>query len=68
MNDLAVIRLDDPPSGLRPATFADSKTVRAGQIVLAMGNPLGLPSSVTQGGATCRHSLTCACGKSAVDH
>ncbi|MEU6180435.1 trypsin-like peptidase domain-containing protein [Streptomyces coeruleorubidus] len=49
VNDLAVIRLEDPPSGLRPATFADSKTVGVGQIVLAMGNPLGLSSSVTQG-------------------
>lgn len=49
VNDLAVIRLEDPPSGLRPATFADSKEVEVGQIVLAMGNPLGLSSSVTQG-------------------
>ncbi|MGW0497755.1 S1C family serine protease [Streptomyces sp. NPDC003007] len=48
-NDLAVIRLENPPSGLRPATFADSKEVEVGQIVLAMGNPLGLSSSVTQG-------------------
>ncbi|GHD87235.1 S1C family serine protease [Streptomyces naganishii] len=48
-DDLAVIRLDDPPSGLHPAAFADSKNVQVGQIVLAMGNPLGLSSSVTQG-------------------
>ncbi|MFI1533045.1 S1C family serine protease [Streptomyces anandii] len=48
-DDLAVIRLDDPPSGLHPAAFADSKKVQVGQIVLAMGNPLGLSSSVTQG-------------------
>ncbi|MFF0305720.1 S1C family serine protease [Streptomyces sp. NPDC004562] len=47
--DLAVVRLDDPPDGLRPATFGDSPKVRVGQIVLAMGSPLGLSSSVTQG-------------------
>lgn len=48
-NDLAVIRLNSPPSGLKPATFADSSTVAVGEIVLAMGNPLGLSGSVTQG-------------------
>ncbi|MGA5757055.1 S1C family serine protease [Nonomuraea bangladeshensis] len=46
--DLAVIKVDNP-DGLRPATFADSSKVRVGQIVLAMGNPLGLSGSVTEG-------------------
>ena len=41
-NDLAVIKLTSPPSGLNPATFTDSTKVDVGQIVLAMGNPLGL--------------------------
>jgi S1-C subfamily serine protease len=48
-NDLAVIKLDSTPSGLKPAKFADSSKVAVGQIVLAMGSPLGLSSSVTQG-------------------
>ncbi|SHL87061.1 S1C family serine protease [Actinacidiphila paucisporea] len=48
-NDLAVIRLTSPPKGLKPADFGDSGKVAVGQIVLAMGNPLGLSSSVTQG-------------------
>ncbi|WP_354644960.1 S1C family serine protease [Kitasatospora camelliae] len=48
-SDLAVIRLTNPPSGLRPAVFADSGKVEVGQITLAMGSPLGLASSVTQG-------------------
>ncbi|GAA3444423.1 S1C family serine protease [Planomonospora venezuelensis] len=48
LGDLAVIKVDDP-SGLRPATFGDSGKLRVGQIVLAMGNPLGLGSSVTNG-------------------
>ncbi|WP_210586959.1 S1C family serine protease [Streptomyces sp. GESEQ-35] len=47
--DLAVIKLDDVPDGLRAAKFGDSSKVEVGQIVLAMGSPLGLSSSVTQG-------------------
>jgi putative serine protease PepD len=46
--DLAVIRVNDP-SGMGPARFADSDAVRAGDVVLAVGNPLGLASSVTEG-------------------
>ncbi|MDN3295457.1 trypsin-like peptidase domain-containing protein [Streptomyces ficellus] len=47
--DLAVIRLDSRPDGLKPARFGDSAGVEVGQIVLAMGSPLGLSGSVTQG-------------------
>ncbi len=47
-DDLAVIRADDP-SGLQPATFGDSGQAQAGDVVLAIGNPLGLSGSVTQG-------------------
>ncbi|MFI1488146.1 S1C family serine protease [Streptomyces sp. NPDC020747] len=47
--DLAVIKLDRRPEGLRAASFGDSSKVDVGQIVLAMGSPLGLSSSVTQG-------------------
>ncbi|WP_369379529.1 S1C family serine protease [Streptomyces sp. cg36] len=47
--DLAVIKLDSVPKGLKPARFGDSSKVEMGQIVLAMGSPLGLSSSVTQG-------------------
>ncbi|WP_083462717.1 trypsin-like peptidase domain-containing protein [Kitasatospora griseola] len=48
-SDLAVIKLSNPPGGLKPAAFADSSKVAIGQITLAMGSPLGLSSSVTQG-------------------
>jgi S1-C subfamily serine protease len=48
-DDIAVIRLNSPPSSLRPAQFADSARVQPGDIVLAMGNPLGLTGSVTNG-------------------
>jgi S1-C subfamily serine protease len=47
-NDLAVIKVADA-SGLAPAAFADSAQVRVGELVLAMGNPLGLSSTVTDG-------------------
>ncbi|MGP3955345.1 S1C family serine protease [Nonomuraea sp. 3N208] len=46
--DLAVIKVERP-EGLRPAKFGDSSKLRVGQIVLAMGNPLGLSGSVTNG-------------------
>jgi S1-C subfamily serine protease len=45
--DLAVIRLTGARP--RPATFADSARVQVGDITLAIGNPLGLRSSVTEG-------------------
>ncbi|MEU3658875.1 trypsin-like peptidase domain-containing protein [Streptomyces sp. NPDC032940] len=47
--DLAVVKLDTVPDGVRAARFEDSSKVDVGQIVLAMGSPLGLSSSVTQG-------------------
>jgi S1-C subfamily serine protease len=46
-NDLAVIRIAGARP--RPATFADSSEVEVGDIALALGNPLGLRSSVTEG-------------------
>ncbi|MEU8676771.1 trypsin-like peptidase domain-containing protein [Streptomyces sp. NPDC048560] len=47
--DLAVLKLDEMPDGLKAAKFGDSDKVAVGQIVMAMGSPLGLSSSVTQG-------------------
>jgi hypothetical protein len=37
------------PSPAAPATFGDSARLVAGDVVLAIGNPLGLSSSVTEG-------------------
>jgi putative serine protease PepD len=48
VEDLAVIRVADT-TGLVPARFGDTRDLRVGEIVLAMGSPLGLDSSVTQG-------------------
>jgi putative serine protease PepD len=47
--DLAVIKVEQGADKLKVASFGDSDTVRAGQIVLAMGNPLGLTGSVSEG-------------------
>jgi putative serine protease PepD len=46
-NDIAVVRVNN--ARLAPATFGDSGRLAVGQIVLAMGNPLGLSGSVTNG-------------------
>ena len=45
--DLAVVRLTDTQP--KPATFADSSKLAVGQFAFAIGNPLGLRSSVTEG-------------------
>lgn len=47
--DLAVIKLTDAPSDLTVAQFGDSDQVVTGQDVMAIGNPLGLSSTVTTG-------------------
>jgi S1-C subfamily serine protease len=46
-DDIAVVHINAP--GLTPATFGDSAQLAVGDFVLAMGNPLGLQSSVTEG-------------------
>jgi S1-C subfamily serine protease len=46
-DDVAVVRINAP--GVTPAVFGDSSQLQVGDIVLAMGNPLGLQSSVTEG-------------------
>ena len=48
-DDLAVIRVTSDAGELKPARFANSADTQIGEIVLAMGNPLGLTDSVTQG-------------------
>ena len=46
-DDLAVLHID--ATGLHPAAFADSSRLQVGDLALAIGNPLGLQSSVTEG-------------------
>lgn len=47
--DLAVVKLDHPPSDLTPITFGDDKKLVVGQPVMAVGNALGLAGTVTTG-------------------
>ena len=45
--DLAVIKIDK--TGLTKAEFADSDNIKVGEFAMAVGNPLGLESSITCG-------------------
>jgi putative serine protease PepD len=47
-SDLAVVKLDGV-DGLTPATFADSDKVQVGDVAVAIGAPLGLSNTVTDG-------------------
>jgi serine protease Do len=46
-SDLALLRID--ADDLQPVRWADSRAVRVGDPVLAMGNPFGLGETVTRG-------------------
>jgi serine protease DegQ len=45
--DLALLKID--ASGLRPVTMGNIKELAVGDVVLAVGNPLGVGQTVTQG-------------------
>ncbi|KAB7788822.1 S1C family serine protease [Bifidobacterium cebidarum] len=47
--DLAVIKLDNPPSDLKAVEFADSDKLAVGENVMAIGNPLGYDDTATTG-------------------
>src|SRR5205085_5789193 len=46
-SDLAVLAVD--PKGLQPIVIGDVKALAVGDVVLAVGNPLGVGQTVTQG-------------------
>ncbi|UKA61644.1 trypsin-like peptidase domain-containing protein [Arthrobacter sp. FW306-04-A] len=48
LSDLAVIKLENA-SGLVPATLGDSSKINVGDNAVAIGAPLGLPGTVTDG-------------------
>jgi S1-C subfamily serine protease len=47
--DLAVLKIDAPPSKLLPLPIGKSANLRVGQKVLAIGNPFGLDQTLTTG-------------------
>ena len=48
-NDLAVIKIDAPKEKLKVIPMGDSKNLKIGQKVLAIGNPFGLQRTLTTG-------------------
>ncbi|MGZ3495824.1 MAG: S1C family serine protease, partial [Thermodesulfobacteriota bacterium] len=48
-SDLAVIQIDAPKEKLKIIPMGDSKTLKIGQKVLAIGNPFGLQRTLTTG-------------------
>jgi putative serine protease PepD len=53
--DLAVIKVDAPPSKLRPLTLGDSGQLQVGDSVVAIGSPFGLEETVTSGIVSALH-------------
>ena len=48
-SDLAVLKVDLPPEGLRAVELGDSDRLEVGQRVIAIGNPFGLNGTMTTG-------------------
>lgn len=48
-SDLAVVKVDVPAEKLHPLTLGDSDALQVGQIVVAIGSPFRLTSSMTMG-------------------
>ena len=49
LSDMAVIRVAAGPQGVTAATLGDADTLEVGQLVVAVGNPLGFAGSVSAG-------------------
>lgn len=49
ISDLAVIKIENGESTFQPAEFADSSKLNVGDIAIAIGAPLGLANTVTDG-------------------
>ncbi len=58
--DMALVRIDHPPAGLRPVRFASSSALEVGDGVVAIGNALGLSA----GSPTVTSGIISALGRS----
>ena len=47
--DIAIVQAEELPPGATPVELGDSGTLQVGQIVVAVGSPLGLEQTVTSG-------------------
>jgi putative serine protease PepD len=50
-SDLAMVKIDPGaiPNGVKPLRLADSRSVRVGDLAIAIGNPFGLDRTATEG-------------------
>ncbi|MGQ9683444.1 MAG: trypsin-like peptidase domain-containing protein [Anaerolineae bacterium] len=48
-SDLAVVKVDRPAEQLQPVQLADSRRVKVGSLVVAIGQPFGLQNTMTVG-------------------
>ncbi len=49
INDIAVIKIEESPEILHPVVMSDSRKLKVGQRVFAIGNPFGLERTMTCG-------------------
>jgi S1-C subfamily serine protease len=49
VDDIAVIKIDAPADALHPVTLGDSRRLKVGMRVFAIGNPFGLERTLTTG-------------------
>ncbi len=52
--DIAILKIDRIPEGVRPVPLGDSDKVQVGQRAIAIGNPFGLASTLTVGVVSAR--------------
>lgn len=48
-NDIAVLKLIEQPSKLKPVSIGDSGSLKVGQLAMAIGNPMGFEHSISRG-------------------
>ena len=53
-SDIAVLKVEQLPEGVRPLPFGDSKQVLVGQRAVAIGNPFSLQTTLTTGVVSAR--------------